>query len=118
MDPIEINAGAWYLRALRADERIDDRPALQEGGITDPEYVSRRNAQWADESNFSWAVCDPVTAELVAEIVVAPESGGSARISGWSRPGHGAALEAGLDAVHRFVEGALGLRPEPGDRAI
>ena len=28
MEPIEINAGAWYLRALRADERVDDRPAL------------------------------------------------------------------------------------------
>ena len=26
MDPVEINAGTWYLRALRADERIDDRP--------------------------------------------------------------------------------------------
>ena len=113
MEPIEINAGAWYLRALRADERVDDRPALLEGGITDPEYVARRGAQWGDESHFSWAVCDPVTAELVAEIVVAPESGGNARISGWSRPGYGAALEAGLGAVHRFVTGALGLRPEP-----
>lgn len=115
MEPIEINAGAWYLRALRADERIDDRPALLEGGITDPEYVSRRSAQWADESHFSWAVCDPVTAELVAEIVVAPGPGDIARISGWSRPGQSAALEAGLGAVHRFVQGALGLRPEePG----
>lgn len=112
MEPIEINAGAWYLRALRADERIDDRPALLEGGITDPEYVSRRTAQWADESKFSWAVCDPVSAELVAEIVVTPEPVGSAHITGWSRPSQGAALEAGLGAVHRFVEGALGLRLE------
>ena len=63
MEPIEINAGQWYLRALRADERIDDRPALRDGGITDPEYVARRNAQWAAESHFSWAVCEPTTAE-------------------------------------------------------
>ena len=28
MEPVEINAGSWYLRALRADERIDDRPAV------------------------------------------------------------------------------------------
>ncbi|MBF6349253.1 MULTISPECIES: hypothetical protein [Nocardia] len=112
MEPIEINAGAWYLRALRADERVDDRPALLAGGITDPEYVVRRSAQWADESYFSWAVCDPVTAELVAEIGVAPEAGGAARVSGWSRPGHENALESGLGAVHRFVAGALGLRPE------
>lgn len=112
MEPIEINAGAWYLRALRADERIDDRPALAEGGTTDAEYVVRRSAQWADESYLSWAVCDPVTAELVAEIGVAPEAGGTARVSGWSRPGYEAALEVGLAAVYRFVEGALGLRPE------
>src|SRR5689334_5797055 len=47
MEAIEINAGAWYLRALRADDRIDDRPALAAGGITDPEYVTRRGAEWA-----------------------------------------------------------------------
>jgi len=28
VEPIEINAGAWYLRCLRADERVDDRPVL------------------------------------------------------------------------------------------
>jgi hypothetical protein len=26
--PVEINAGAWYLRALRDDNVIDDRRAL------------------------------------------------------------------------------------------
>jgi hypothetical protein len=28
LDPVEINAGQWYLRGLRADSRTDDRPAL------------------------------------------------------------------------------------------
>jgi hypothetical protein len=28
LEPVEINAGQWYLRGLRADSRVDDRPAL------------------------------------------------------------------------------------------
>ncbi|WP_280232555.1 hypothetical protein [Nocardia cyriacigeorgica] len=113
MEPIEINAGSWYLRALRADERIDDRPALAAGGITDPDHVDRRTAGWAAETEFSWAVCEPTTAEMVAEIVVTPAEDDSADITGWSRPGYGEALDAGLTAVRRFTEGALGLNPRP-----
>ncbi|MGK8509318.1 hypothetical protein ACRS5S_15120 [Nocardia asiatica] len=113
MEPIEINAGAWYLRALRADDRIDDRPALATGGITEPDYVARRSAGWAEETHFSWAVCEPTTAELVAEIGVTPASDGTATVDGWARPGYEAALDAGLRSVRRFVEGGLGLRPVP-----
>ncbi|MFC8386055.1 hypothetical protein [Nocardia sp. NPDC056952] len=109
MEPIEINAGSWYLRALRADERIDDRPALADGGITDPGYVATRSAQWADESHFSWAVCVPTTAEMVAEIGVTPGPDATAAVTGWARPGEDEALAAGLASVHRFVTGALGL---------
>lgn len=36
MEPIEINAGAWYLRALRADDRMDDRPSLADLGERSP----------------------------------------------------------------------------------
>lgn len=111
MEPIEINAGSWYLRALRADDRIDDRPALAAGGITDPDYVSRRTRDWDAETGYSWAVCEPTTAELVAEIVVTPKVDGTADISGWSREGYTAALETGSTAVRRFVSGALGLQP-------
>ncbi len=57
MEPIEINAGSWYLRALRADERVDDRPALGDGGVTDPDYVADRARQWETEEHFSWAGC-------------------------------------------------------------
>ncbi|WP_280331747.1 hypothetical protein [Nocardia wallacei] len=113
MEPIEINAGGWYLRALRADDRIDDRPALADGGITDPEYVARRAHDWAAEAHYSWAVCEPTTAELVAEIVVTPNPDGTAGISGWARESYDGALASGEQAVRRFVAGALGLRPIP-----
>ncbi|UAK32995.1 hypothetical protein K8O92_03015 [Nocardia asteroides] len=111
MEPVEINAGAWYLRALRADDRIDDRPALAAGGITEPDYVARRSAGWAEETCFSWAVCEPTTAELVAEIAVTPMGDGTANVTGWARPAYETALDAGLASVRRFVEGGLGLRP-------
>ncbi|MQY29983.1 hypothetical protein [Nocardia aurantia] len=111
MEPIEINAGSWYLRALRADDRVDDRPALAEGGVTEPGYVERRGREWAAETHLSWAVCVPTTAELVAEIGATPQPGGTVTISGWSRPGYENALDEGLAAVRRFVAGALGLQP-------
>ncbi|QBJ95382.1 hypothetical protein ERC79_04990 [Rhodococcus sp. ABRD24] len=108
MEPIEINAGAWYLRALRADERVDDRPALQGGGITDPDYVARRRGQWATDEHCSWAVCEPTTGELLAEVGLTP-NGSDGVLSGWARPGHEDALETATDSVRRFAEGALGL---------
>ncbi|MGN2641420.1 hypothetical protein ACWEKT_24080 [Nocardia takedensis] len=111
MEPIEINAGSWYLRALRADDRIDDRPALAAGGITDADYVARRAGQWTDETHYSWAVCEPTTAEMVAEIGVVPGADGTAEVDGWARPGYESALADGLTTVRRFVEGALGLTP-------
>lgn len=112
MEPIEINAGTWYLRALRADDRIDDRPALAAGGITDPDYVRRRGDEWSEETHFSWAVCEPTTAEMVAEIGVTPGPDGGAEVTGWAREGYEPALADGLSTVRRFVSGALGLRPD------
>ncbi|MBD0323066.1 MAG: hypothetical protein ICV72_06725 [Aldersonia sp.] len=109
MEPIEVNAGAWYLRALRADERIDDRPALAAAGIDDPDYVARRGAQWADDTRYSWAVCEPTTAELLAEIVLTLGADGTAELTGWARAGHEEPLETGIAAVRRFAEGGLGL---------
>lgn len=110
MEPIEINAGRWYLRALRSDERVDDRPALTDGGIADPGYIARRSAQWVDESHLSWAVCEPTTGELLAEVGITPSADNTATFTGWSRPGHDDALAAASDTVRRFAEGALGWR--------
>lgn len=108
MEPVEINAGAWYLRALRADERVDDRPALAEGGVIDPNHVPRRAAQWASDEHYSWAVCEPSTGELLAEVGLTP-TGTIAVLAGWARPGHEDALAAALTSVTRFGESGLGL---------
>ncbi|WP_041311417.1 hypothetical protein [Mycobacterium sp. JS623] len=101
MEAVEINAGAWYLRALRADDRIDDRPALAELGETDPDYVARRSAQWGSDATYSWAVCEPTTGELLAEVTLQPATG---LIGLRPRPGHAEAAEAAGDAVRRFAE--------------
>ena len=106
MDPIEINAGTWYLRALRADERIDDRPSLADLGETDPDYVSKCAAQWESETGYSWAVCEPTTGELIAEVTVDPQS---ATLSTRARPGHDDAAAVAATAVRRFAAAALNL---------
>lgn len=106
MDPVEINAGTWYLRALRADERIDDRPALADLGETDPDYVARCTAGWASETGFTWAVCEPTTGELLAEVTVDPRS---ATLSTRARPGHAEAASVAATAVRRFAAAALNL---------
>ena len=69
---MEINAGAWYLRTPRADEKIDDRPALAEMGVTDPSYVALCATRWASDTGYTWAVCEPTTGEMLAVVSVDP----------------------------------------------
>jgi hypothetical protein len=101
VEPVEINAGAWYLRALRADDRIDDRPALAELGETDPDYVARSDANWDSDTTYSWAVCEPTTGELLAEVTLDPTTG---EINLRARPGHADAAQTAADTVRRFAE--------------
>lgn len=108
MEPVEINAGEWYLRAPRADDRVDDRPALAELGETDPGYVARCAADWAADTRYTWAVSEPLTGELLAEVILDPVSGA---LSGRSRTGHHAAAQVGLKTVCRFASAALALEP-------
>lgn len=118
MDPVEINAGSWYLRALRADERIDDTAALAAEGITEPGYVAMRLRQWAADEMYSWAVCVPETGEMIAEITLSPDPGADTSesapwsLSGWAATGYDGALADGLAAVRRFAETGLGLAVE------
>lgn len=107
MDPVEINAGAWYLRALRADERMDDRPRLTELGEFDPEYVAMRTAQWESDTFYSWAVCEPTTGELLAEVTVDPAE---RSLHTRARPGYDTAAVAAADSVRRFAAAALDLK--------
>ena len=89
MESVEINAGAWYLRALRADE-------------------------WAADTGYSWAVCEPTTGEVLAEVTLDPRRG---TLASRTRPGHDDAATAACDSVRRFAAATLGLLqliPEPG----
>ncbi|MEH3138929.1 MAG: hypothetical protein PGN37_01865 [Mycobacterium kyogaense] len=104
MEPVEINAGAWYLRALRADDRVDDRPALADLGEHRADYVEHALAHWESETLFTWAVCEPTTGELLAEVTLDPASHA---VATRARPGHEQAAQTGADAVARFADAML-----------
>jgi RimJ/RimL family protein N-acetyltransferase len=130
MEPVEINAGAYYLRQLRADERIDDRPALV-AAFADPglrrwvtrwrindmadatEYVARRGEEWTTGERCSWAVADPTSGALLGEVdlIRLDQAWHLAEAGCWVAPeyrGKGVASVA-LGAALRFGEAALGL---------
>lgn len=130
MEPVEINLGLYYLRALRADDRVDDRQAIVEG-FADPatrqwvrhyeindlaaaaRYITRRAKEWANDERCSWAVADPTTGELLGEVGLKDLdlAGGIAEAYCWTHPagrGRGVAPTA-LSAVLRFAFGALGM---------
>jgi RimJ/RimL family protein N-acetyltransferase len=130
VEPIEINAGAYYLRALRSDDLIDDRPAIL-AAFSDPEtrrwvadyqisdlddahaYVQRRDSEWKRGVRCSWAVAESTTGDLLGEVDLrgldeAPEG---VQAACWTHPSHrgrGVASTA-LAAAVRFGFGALGL---------
>ena len=100
MEPVEINAGQWYLRALRADNRIDDSAALADLGVTDPDHVARSAAAWSADTGYSWAVCDVATGELLAEATLDPATG---QVATRARDGHAEAAAAAAQSVERFA---------------
>lgn len=121
MEPVEINAGEHYLRAFRSDDRVDDVPALAEV-LADAEvgrylkhpsaesFVAQMTDGWAKDERWSWAVCDAVTAEVVAGIVLhdVDHRSGSAQVTCWTRPadrGRGV-LPTALNAVLGWAFGA------------
>ncbi len=106
MEPVEINAGAWYLRALREDDLINDGPALADLGETRPDYVAACGAQWASDTGYAWAVCEPTTGELLAEVKLDPVA---ATLHTRARPGHADAAQTAAMAVRRFAQAALGI---------
>lgn len=109
MDPVEINNGQWYLRALRYDDRVDDRPALADLGEVDLDYVDEAADGWAEDTRYTWAVCEPSTGELLAEITLDPAT---AFMHSRARPGHQDAAAMAEDTVRRYASEVLGLRVE------
>lgn len=131
MEPVEINAGTCYLRHLRVDQHIDDRPALVEA-FADPlqrrfvpgctvdtleaatAYVALRAREWDRGERCSWAVAEPTTGALIGEVGLKDLDldAGTAEAAVWVHPaarGRGVATTA-LGAAIRFGFGGLGLR--------
>jgi len=119
MRAVEINAGAWYLRALRHDDRLSDVPALTALGVPDPvAYVTGAEDHRAGASDAEaeaeaqrcvWGVCIPTTGEVIALIGV--DTAG--RLRGVARPGYEGALADAQGPVQRYAQGALGLTVGP-----
>jgi RimJ/RimL family protein N-acetyltransferase len=129
VEPVEINAGAWYLRTLRADDRIDDRPAIL-ASCTDPEirrwrrrppallaeadaYVRRRALDWARGHRCTWAVCEPTTGEMLGEVELAALDlhHGTADAACWALPAarNSGMITTAVAAMLRFAFDGLGL---------
>jgi hypothetical protein len=106
MEPVEINAGAWYLRAPRQDELIDDRPALADLGESDPGYVTRCSALWASGTGYTWAVCESTTGEMLAEVTIDPAA---ATVRTRALDGHADAAAIAEQSVRRFAAAVLGI---------
>ncbi|GLZ35648.1 hypothetical protein Lesp02_78350 [Lentzea sp. NBRC 105346] len=109
MEPVEINAGELYLRALRSDDRIDDAPALAGEFPTVEaarEYIRGREAAWADDTVYSWAACDATTASVLAVIELIVDAGTATPRTYLDRE----VGQRALAAVLPWAEQAAGLR--------
>lgn len=130
MEPVEINAGTYYLRQLRADDRVDDRHALVDAFADAamrrylPQhrldtldlataYIADRSADWLNGSHCAWAIANPTTGQLLGEVGLKDLSSAHdhGEVAVWVHPDarhHGVATVAVSTAV-RFGFGALGL---------
>ena len=80
MEPVEINAGAWYLLPLRTEE-------------------------WDTDVCYSWAVCEPTTGVPLAEVMLDPHT---CTVTSLAQPGQDNAAAAASESVRRFAEGLSG----------
>jgi hypothetical protein len=121
VDPIEINAGTYYLRQLRADDLLDDRTTLRANGFPDPDaHIMARAQAWRTDTGYTWAIADPTTGALLGEVGLTAVHDGTAQAACWvvaDHPDQNMA-DTALAAVRRFGIGALDLHtieaPEAG----
>ena len=75
-------------------------------GETDPDYVARCDGQWASYTRYTWAVCEPTTGEMLAEVTLDPFT---ATLRTRTRDGHADAAATAAQSVRRFADAVLGL---------
>lgn len=113
----------------RADDRVDDRPAVlascrdeeirrwRHRPPADPAeadaYIRRRVLDWARDERLTWAVCEPTTGAMLGEVSLdlVDLTVGTAEAACWALPqARGAGMTTtALGAVTRFAFGGLGL---------
>lgn len=127
MEPVEINAGEYYLRAFRNDDRVNDIPAIVEAYADEDtnRYLERMEINgppaaelfiifmtngWKFRYRYSWAVCDAVTSEVLAGIVIRDLDlkYGLGEVTCWTQPKHRGkgVLPTALNAVLGWAYGA------------
>lgn len=130
MEPVEINAGEYYLRAFRHDDRVSDVQAIAEAFADEDtrRYLSRMaidstgtaetflqflDTGWKYDYRWSWAVCEATTAEVLAGVVIRDIDikGGLAEVMCWTHPKHRGkgVLPAALSSVLSWAYGAMEL---------
>ena len=62
---------------------------------------------WVDDTRYTWAVCEPTTGEMLAEVALDPVSG---HMSSRARPGFEDVAAISEDTVRRYASAALGLQ--------
>ncbi|MGW6931077.1 GNAT family N-acetyltransferase [Lentzea sp. NPDC054927] len=128
MEPVEINAGEYYLRAFRHDDRISDVQAIVEafadedtrrylpraridGAPAAEIFIQYLDDGWKHDSRWSWAVCEATTAEVLAGVVIRDvDLGfGLAEVMCWTQPKHRGkgVLPAALNSVLSWAYGAM-----------
>lgn len=80
MQPVEINAGAWYL-------------------------LPRNTADWLSDACYRWAVCAATTGDSLAEVTLDPLTG---NVGTCARDGGEAAAAAAAESVRRFAAAIAG----------
>ncbi|MCF4005689.1 hypothetical protein L1O03_00640 [Corynebacterium uropygiale] len=76
MEPFDINAGRFYLRALHEQSFFDDSATL--AALTPPtsiHHAEEAESGWMEDRLYSWAVCEQTSPDLLALVTYRPDTG-------------------------------------------